>query len=131
MNELKKGSLANNIQAENGSISPKSCGCGHTCPAHAQAVPPLSVSSDYTGVGSAFASIKGRHLDEEDDLFSGSASSSGYESTTSTQSIDSFIGANFEGLAMRNNDSRSPSIDPLSNPSLDLGLVKIEDGEGE
>lgn len=69
-------------------------------------------------------------MQEEDDVFSGSASS-GYESTTSTQSLDSFIGANFGGLAMGSQSSRSPSIGSLSNPSLDFRLVKLEDGEGE
>jgi len=113
--------------AEDGSISPNTCGCGHTCPAHAKDVTSFSTPSVNGQVvsNSAFAFIKGHHNANEDDY---STSSSGYESTTSTQSFDSFISDNFNGLV---NNNRSPSIGTFSNAILDFGLVKIEDREGE
>lgn len=90
---------------------------------------------------SAFALIKGSINREDDDLFSCSTSSSGYESTTSS-SAHSFDSAAFNFTAAGNYymtdliggtaHSRSPSVGTLSNASLDFGLVKIEDdGEGE
>lgn len=90
---------------------------------------------------SAFAFIKGEPM--EDDLLSSTSSSasgyaSGYESTTS--SIDSFIGRFGTLDATTNlvvgdfNDStRSPSLSTFSNNTgyIDVGRIKIEDGEGE
>jgi hypothetical protein len=114
--------------AEEGSISPNTCGCGHTCPTHAENVSSSSkpAMNGQLVPNSAFALIKGHHnMGNEDDY---STSSSGYESTTSTQSFDSFISDNFNGLI---NNNRSPSIGTVSNASLDFGLVKLEDGVGE
>lgn len=78
---------------------------------------------------SAFSLIKGNNNNGIEDDYS--TSSSGYESTTSTHSIESLIGANFDALVMGDNGNRSPSIGTFSDASLDFNLVKLEDGEGE
>ena len=106
---------------------------------------------------SAFSFIKGEQAIEDDVLSTASSSASsfasGYDSTLS--SIDSFIGQ-FGGATFASNDvnnlsmpdfleavhqhnnnsnsnSRSPSLSTFSNTSgyIDVGRIKIEDGEGE
>lgn len=158
-NNSKNRNIINGGLDGNGSISPNSCGCGHTCPAHNKlsnntistmqaGIPASSTGTTVAGNGedsgnyrtSAFAFIKGERQ-VEDDLLS---SSSGYESTTSSSSysIDSFIGRfnnnNLDTTVNMNTGSLSymhpneNSRSPSFSAFPNIGLVKLEDdGEGE